>query len=173
MFKKFVSNALMSVVMDKKAREKVNALRDAQARPEPAAKSAKSAKPRPDPDDDSELDIPRMLPDEDRKPRPRQKAAPAAGPAPTPSRTRPPVEVDTDDPATLIRQALESAEEELVRRQDRAKNAKPMTAERAALIQNAMAIHRSKAHILDDLPQEQREKLMVMAAQALNDRIDD
>jgi len=151
MLKKFVSNALLSVVMDKKARDKLNAVRDAKR---PAAEPAASAQ-----DAGSELDIPRMVPGKGSRP-------------PAPSPPRPPSAVVDEDPGVLIRQALDSAEQELVRKQNPTHKGKPVSAERQALIDEAMAIHRSKSHVLDDLDEDQREKLYVMAMQALNDQID-
>ena len=44
----------------------------------------------------------------------------------------------------------------------------PMTAGRRALIEQAIAIHQEKSHILDDLDQETREKLTFMAMKALD-----
>lgn len=81
-----------------------------------------------------------------------------AVPAPV---TPPAREEDDDDilPETLVRQAIESASAEL----DRKKNLPPG---RAALIEQALSIHDSKSKMLDDLPEEQREKLMVMAMHA-------
>ncbi|MEQ8322621.1 MAG: hypothetical protein RH946_20325 [Rhodospirillales bacterium] len=81
-----------------------------------------------------------------------------AVPAPV---TPPAGEEDDDDilPETLVRQAIESASAEL----DRKKNLPPG---RAALIEQALSIHDSKSKMLDDLPEEQREKLMVMAMHA-------
>jgi hypothetical protein len=45
--------------------------------------------------------------------------------------------------------------------------APPMTAERRALIRQAMAVQRSKAKLLDELSPEQRRKLSVLARKAL------
>lgn len=152
MIKKFVSNALLSVVMDKKARDKLNALNERRA--EPA--------------DDDEAAIPRMSPEEGKPPAPTK--TPKAQPAPNPATARPPSAMD-DDPAALIRDALASAERELERKKNRTHKGKPITAERAALIERALAIHRSKAYILDELDQDQRDKLTAMAMQALNDQL--
>jgi hypothetical protein len=43
----------------------------------------------------------------------------------------------------------------------------PMTAERRALIQEAMAVHKSKSKLLDELSPEQRRKLRLLAGKAL------
>ena len=128
MIKKFVSNALLSVVMDKKARDKLQAVQDAkkrQAEPpaqEPAAEPEPSA-PKQTAAAKSEFEA-----------RADRYGAMLAG-------ARPPTggEVD-EDPADLVRQALESAEAELLGQKQ---NRKPMTTERRALIDQAMAIHRS------------------------------
>ena len=125
MFKKFVSNALLSVVVDKKARAKIGA--------------AKGRKPTPNGEN---LSIPSMTSREE------------------------------DDPKVLIHEALASAEEELLHQQKPTYKGKPITPERAALIEQAMAIRRSKLYILDELTQDQRNKLTHMAIQALNDQTD-
>ena len=152
MIKKFVSNALLSVVMDKKARDKLNALNE---------KPAEAA-------DDDEMAIPRMLPK--RATASGSPKSPQAPSAPRQTAARPPSDLDDDDPATLIRDALTSAEEELERKRNRTYKGKPITAERAALIEQAMAIHKSQSHILDELDQDQRDKLTYMALQALNEQ---
>ncbi len=156
MIKKFVSNAFLSVVMDKKARDKFNAAQDAKKR-------AMGELPASPAIADDDTDIPRMIPTAaDTQPaRPSKPAAPTPTVAPKPPSSGP-----ADDTAMLVRQALDSAEAELTHRQNR----KSMSPERQALIENALAIHRSKAHILDDLDEDQREKLYVMAMQTLNDQ---
>ena len=77
-----------------------------------------------------------------------------------------------DDPKTLIQEALASAEAELLHQQKPIYKVKPITPERAALIEQAMAIRQSKLYILDELTQDQRNKLTHMAIQALNDQTD-
>ena len=44
---------------------------------------------------------------------------------------------------------------------------RPMTPDRAALIKNAMAVHRAKQSILADLSDEQRSKLLAVALQKM------
>ena len=127
MLKKFISNALLSVVVDKKTRDKIGAM--------------KERKPTPTPNGDNQS-VPSM----------------ALG--------------KEDDPKTLIHEALASAEEELLHRQKPTYKGKPITPERATLIEQAMAIRRSKLYILDELTQDQRNKLTHMAIQALNDQTD-
>lgn len=45
--------------------------------------------------------------------------------------------------------------------------ARPMTAERRALIREALAVQKSKAKLLDELSPEQRRKLRILARKAL------
>ena len=76
-----------------------------------------------------------------------------------------------DAPGLIIHEALKSAEEEILHEQSLTQITNPMTPERAALIEKAMAIRRSKLYILDELTQDQRNKLTYMAMQALNDQV--
>ena len=143
MIKKLVSNALLSMVMDKKAREKFNAAREAKRRhkdgdAEPEAATAAS-------------------------PHAAKTKSNTNAPVPAAQRSRPPGG-DADDAGELIRQALEEAELELISKRKK----KSMTPERQALIEHATAIHRSKSHVLDDLDPEHREKLTFMAMKALD-----
>lgn len=122
---KLFSRALMSLFMDKSAREKYDAIQEVKRRDD----AARTGKPMPPP----------------------QPAAP-----------------DTDDdilPETLVQKAIDEAAAEL----DRKKN---MPADRRALIEQALAIQDSKRQLLDDLPQEQREKLIVMAMHAFGAEAD-
>ena len=138
MIKKFVSNALLSMVVDKKARDKLNAAQDQKTRKAtPAPEKTQRRASAPAPADDL--------------PAPRPSAA-----------SHPPAE--DEDTAALIREALESAELELIEKRER----KPMTSERQALIDQALAIHKAKSHVLDDLDQEDRDKLTFMAMKALD-----
>ena len=148
MFKKFVSSTLLSVVVDKKARDKMSAANDRKSVPTPSK---------------DELNIPRMSPEKNAAPKmtAKRSAAPYQ-----------PAHGQKDDREVLIYEALASAEEELLRNQSRTHTGKPITPERAALIENAIAIRRSKLYILDKLTQDQRNKLAYMAMQALNDQID-
>lgn len=125
MFKKLVSKAFLSVVMDKSARDNLE-----------IKKKIKQA---------------------------RKTEAP-----PTPSEVPPTAEPDPGSLASmsheetrqLIVDSLKAAEEELGRKPE-------MTSEREALIEEAMAVHRSKTHILDDISEEQRQKLYVLALKSL------
>lgn len=65
-------------------------------------------------------------------------------------------------PETLISQAIGEAERELDRKER-------LPADRQALIEQALSIHDQQSKILDELPQEQREKLMVMALHAFGE----
>lgn len=136
MLKKFISGALLSVFMDKKARQKLNQVRSSKAKRNKPKKSAAKAK------------------------------TPPAPPQPEPD----PLEaMNSDEINTLIRDSLDAAEQEII-----GKKAKPPVAPgRQALIDEALAIHRSKSHIIDELPKEQREKLVYMATQALGARLKD
>lgn len=72
---------------------------------------------------------------------------------------------DADDdvlPETLISQAIGEAERELDRK-------KRLPADRQALIEQALSIHDQQSKILEELPKEQREKLMVMALHAFGE----
>ncbi len=129
MFKKLVSKALLSVVMDKNARDNLGA--------------RKKRKPAPKPD-----------------PRAPEPAASSKGPKAGVSPSPPPSMAETEDTHQLIMDSLRAAEQELTEKRD-------MTPERQVLIQQAMAMHQSKAHILDDLSQEDREKLYVVALKTI------
>ncbi len=88
-----------------------------------------------------------------------------AGKAPTPASPKapsvaPPQASETEGTHQLIMDALRAAEQELTEKQD-------MTPDRQALIQQALDLQRSKAHVLDDLSQEEREKLYVVALKSL------
>jgi len=151
MLKKIVSNALLSMVMDKKARDKLGALRD--AKKQRKQHSGDVGKPTETaPEIDKPVDRENELAQEFARtppPRPRAPDGPDV----------------VDDPAELIRQSLDAAEKELLDRQARMGR---MTKGRRALIAEAMAIHRSKSHIIDELDPEQREKLKVLAMHALD-----
>lgn len=69
-------------------------------------------------------------------------------------------------PETLVQQAIESASAEL----ERKKNLPPG---RQALIEQALSIHDQKTKLLEDLPEEQREKLVVMAMHAFGSSFDE
>ena len=120
MFKKFVSNTLLSVVVDKKARDKMSAANERKTVPTPSK---------------DELNIPRMSLEKNAAPKRTAKRSAAA---------HQPAHGQKDDREVLIYEALASAEEELLRHQNRTHTGKPITPERAALIENAIAIRQSK-----------------------------
>lgn len=134
MIKRFLSKALLSVVMDKSARENLEnkkkikqaykALADANQPPVVELGQAPQA-------DSSDLPLPDPLDS-----------------------------LTAEETRQLILDSLKAAEEEL--------ESKPeITAERQALIQEALSVQRSKAHILDHISEEQRQKLTFMALQSL------
>ncbi len=94
-----------------------------------------------------------------KKSKPARKPRPPAAPAKAPPVT-PPMAAENEDTHQLIMDSLRAAEQELTEKRD-------MTPERQALIQQAMDMHRSKAHVLDDISPEEREKLYVVALKSL------
>jgi len=131
MIKKFVSNALLSVFMDKQARDKLQ------------AKNKPNTSPQPQPSSPNNIaDLENQMIGGD------------------------PLEnMNKDEVAALIRDSLDEAEREIV--SSKAKRA--ANPDRQALIDQALAIQRSKRHIVDELPPDQREKLMFMALKTLGD----
>ena len=144
MFKKFVSNALLSIVVDKKARDKMSAANEPKVTSTP---------------DVENVNIPSMTPEMEAPPK--RSAAPNLH-----------LHVEDEDPKNLISEALACAREELLHKQDLSNKGTSITRERAALIKQAMAIRQSKLYILDGLTQDQRNRLTYMAIQALNDQTD-
>ena len=144
MFKKFVSNALLSIVVDKKARDKMSAANEPKVTSTP---------------DVGNVNIPSMTPEMEAPPK--RSAAPNQH-----------LHVEDEDPKNLISEALACAREELLHKQDLSNKGTSITRERAALIKQAMAIRQSKLYILDGLTQDQRNRLTYMAIQALNDQTD-
>lgn len=122
----FLSRALLSIFIDKSAREKFDAIQEVKRR---------------------------------------DKAA--SGAPQTAAVTAPPPPDDDDDilPETLVQRAIDEAAAELERK-------KTMPPGRQALIEQALAIQDSKRKLLDDLPREQREKLIVMAMHAFGQEAD-
>ena len=144
MFKKFVSNALLSIVVDKKARDKMSAANEPKVTSTP---------------DVGNVNIPSMT--REMEAPPKRSAAPNQH-----------LHVEDEDPKNLISEALACAREELLHKQDLSNKGTSITRERAALIKQAMAIRQSKLYILDGLTQDQRNRLTYMAIQALNDQTD-
>lgn len=141
MLKKMVSDALLSVVMDKAARAKLKDRQDHKKKNNPETNPARAASPRAF---ESEDDILSTISDAIAEARAevsggsastKTAAAPRTKPAaPAPGRSAP-------------------------------KTASP---ERQALIRQALAIHQQKQEVLDALPKEVREKLMIMAMYAID-----
>jgi len=155
--KKLLSNALLSVVMDKSAREKLagrkgDSGKEADKKPTKAPKQADTTKnqraaPRMDAAAQAEelaRTIELALEDA------RQEAA-------NPVRRKRPAQ--TDVPAQPAKAAP---------KQTAKPKARPMTPEREKLIQDAVRIHREKVKVLDELDPEAREKLAVMAMMMLD-----
>ena len=95
-----------------------------------------------------------------------RNAAPLSTPNARPATNTPATDDDNDIlPETLIHQAIDAASQEL----ERKKNLPPG---RQALIEQALSIHDQKTQVLADLPDEQREKLMVMAMHAFGAEVD-
>lgn len=128
MIKKLVSRALLSMMIDKKARETLEKRRTAKAGPGTAPAGGGGNRP--------------------------TEAAPQPGGDPL-----------DDLPETLIRQAIDEASREVDRRTTAARGGPG--SERARLIQEALDVQKRQSKLLDELPREQREKLVVMAHQAL------
>lgn len=128
MIKKLVSRALLSMMIDKKARETLEKRRTAKAGPGTAPAGGGSKRP--------------------------TEPAPQPGGDPL-----------DDLPETLIRQAIDEASREVDRRTTAARGGPG--SERARLIQEALDVQKRQSKLLDELPREQREKLVVMAHQAL------
>jgi len=136
MLKKFVSDALLSVVMDKGARKKL-------------------------------------------KERQKQKTKLAERPQ---TSRNPPVLESEEDILSTISDALAEARAEVLGNSSPPPSAtakrttspssptvpKTASAERQELLKQAMAIHRQKQDVLDDLAPETREKLMIMAMYAID-----
>lgn len=138
MFGKFLSKALLPVLMDKSARENLNDKKNKKK------KAARKPVPSPAPE-----------------PQGVQGQSKSAGKTEPRPRATPPGGAATEDVHQLIMDSLKAAEDELEAKPE-------ITSERQALIQQALDIQRSKEHVLDDLSQHEREKLYVMALKSLD-----
>lgn len=157
MIKKLLSNALLSMVMDKSAREKLAKDRGEQ----PKQKKQAKQETRPE------------------GPNPQGKIAQRPAHAPDAAS-------QAEELARTIEAALEDARQEAAnppkrkpptapsrashsaRPSQQKPQTRPMTPEREELIANAVRIHREKVKVLDELDPEAREKLAVMAMMALD-----
>lgn len=134
MIKNFLSKALLSVVMDKSARENLETRQKIKKATKDLSTGGNSGMQDPAPGEGDEA---------------------SNFPLPDPLDSLSPEET-----RQLILDSLKAAEEEL--------GAKPeLTIERQALIQQALSVHQSKVHILDDISEEQRQKLTFLALQSL------
>ncbi len=141
MLKKFMSDALLSVVMDKRAREKLKQRQDAQ-NPKSMAKH-KTTSDNPDNNADVLATISAAL---------AEARAEVAGDEPTNTPSRPAnTKVPPQTKATRKHPPV-----------------KESTPERQELIRQAMSIHRQKQDVLNELPAEMREKLLIMAMYAID-----
>ncbi|MBC8238998.1 MAG: hypothetical protein H8E30_00840 [Alphaproteobacteria bacterium] len=147
MIKKFVSNALLSVVLDKDARKKLHGMRP--DKPAGGKTSGNSLD-----DDTSGEDVIDTIAQALAEARAEVSRGPhTAKGSPT---QRPAAQKRTSAPPAPAPQSRQSTA-----------RAAP-TPERERLIQEAMAIHREKSHVLDELDPAVREKLMVMAMYAMD-----
>ena len=162
MLKKFVSNALLSVVMDKSARKKLADLKGASS---PA---------------------PPISPGESKKSKKTKK--PVRPSSPGPSSPGPSSNESDEQILSTITDALAEARAEATgtppssARKKTEKRLEPTGAktppkskdkgkaspEREALLKQAISVHRQKQKVLDDLPAEARDKLMYMAMYAMD-----
>ena len=146
MIKKFMSKALLSIFMDKKARTTLDKARAEKKQP------------------DASLEM---------KP---AKASPETKPSGALSQSEPdPLsEMDYDEITALIRDSLDAAEHEVIYNKKKALDKKSKSTanpSRQDLINKALAIHKSQSHIFDDLPEDQRQKLKLIAFQAFGEQL--
>ena len=152
MLKKIISKALLTVAVDKKARKKINDL-DRHKRLLKTESRRKNI-------EDSGL-------------RPKKSLNELAHVDPSSGSIKQisnPTE-QTEESNKLIRDVLASARIEPKQQEKKTSQGTSINPERKALITEAMAIRRSKLHILNELDQEQLDKLTAMAIQALNIQI--
>jgi hypothetical protein len=146
MIKKFMSKALLSIFMDKKARTTLDKAR------------AKKKQP------DASLEM---------KP---AEVSPETKPSRALSQSEPdPLsEMNYDEITALIRDSLDAAEHEVIYNKKKALDKKSKSTanpSRQDLINKALAIHKSQSHIFDDLPEDQRQKLKLIAFQAFGEQL--
>ena len=146
MIKKFMSKALLSIFMDKKARTTLDKARAEKKQP------------------DASLEM---------KP---AEVSPETKPSRALSQSEPdPLsEMDYDEITALIRDSLDAAEHEVIYNKKKALDKKSKSTanpSRQDLINKALAIHKSQSHIFDDLPEDQRQKLKLIAFQAFGEQL--
>jgi hypothetical protein len=146
MIKKFMSKALLSIFMDKKARTTLDKARAKRKQPD-ASLEMKPAEVSP------EIKPSRAL---------------------SQSEPDPLSEMDYDEITALIRDSLDAAEHEVIYNKKKALDKKSKSTanpSRQDLINKALAIHKSQSHIFDDLPEDQRQKLKLIAFQAFGEQL--
>ena len=146
MIKKFMSKALLSIFMDKKARTTLDKARAKRKQPD-ASLEMKPAEVSP------EIKPSRAL---------------------SQSEPDPLSEMDYDEITALIRDSLDAAEHEVINNKKKALDKKSKSTanpSRQDLINKALAIHKSQSHIFDDLPEDQRQKLKLIAFQAFGEQL--
>lgn len=146
MIKEFMSKALLSIFMDKKARTTLDKVRAEKKQP------------------DASLEM---------KP---AEVSPETKPSRALSQSEPdPLsEMDYDEITALIRDSLDAAEHEVIYNKKKALDKKSKSTanpSRQDLINKALAIHKSQSHIFDDLPEDQRQKLKLIAFQAFGEQL--
>ena len=146
MIKKFMSKALLSIFMDKKARTTLDKARAEKKQP------------------DASLEM---------KP---AEVSPETKPSRALSQSEPdPLsEMNYDEITALIRDSLDAAEHEVIYNKKKALDKKSKSTanpSRQDLINKALAIHKSQSHIFDDLPEDQRQKLKLIAFQAFGEQL--
>ena len=152
MFKKFISDILLSIAIDKSARNKLGAFnKNKRSMREPNSRSELAPEPPVSIQIKNPIRMRKLTPLNDLK---KSSAATKA-----------------DSPDLFIKENLDGAQQELNQHFTGTSQNKLVSKERKALIDKAMAIRRSKLYILNELDREQLNKLTAMAIQALNVRI--
>ncbi len=183
MLKKFISNALLSVVMDKSARQKLDKNKSSSPPDKKTKKRIKSEKPVADkksikqkektkPSADSDEDILNTIASavalarkevEEGIPQRGAKAPSTRTPPHTLARTSTRENLNASNPPVRPKTTRES----FVPSHEQKNLADTPSSTRQKLIANALDIQRQKAHILDDLDPAARDKLQLMAQFAL------
>ena len=141
-----MSKALLSIFMDKKARTTLDKARTEKKQP------------------DASLEM---------KP---AEVSPETKPSRALSQSEPdPLsEMNYDEITALIRDSLDAAEHEVINNKKKALDKQSKSTanlSRQDLINKALAIHKSQSHIFDDLPEDQRQKLKLIAFQAFGEQL--
>ncbi len=145
MIKKLVSKALLPLVLDKKARGKLEPAAEPAKAPKPAAPKKRTRPDNPAGTSKSTAAARRMA----------ASIADLPGPDPIPDN------LSRAETEALIKESLAEAERQVERRIITGPS-------RADLIRQAVAVQRSKTGVFDELSKEQREKLYVVAMKTLN-----